>query len=274
MPVSSTRNKSGRRQGIFWMLTSPQHCFTPYLPVPCQWIKGQLESGSGGYLHWQIIVAFSKKQSLVGVQTVFGKGIHAELTRSSAAGDYVWKDETRVAGTCFELGAAPIARNVAHDWDNIWEHAKAGRIDSIPSSIRFQSYRTIRSIAADYATPLQVDRLVFVFWGRSGSGKSTRAWSEAGLDAYPKDPRSKFWCGYSGQECVIIDEFRGGIDVAHILRWLDSFPVIVEIKGSSTILRASRIWITSNLPPESWYPDLDPETLTALRRRLKVTHFN
>lgn len=34
-------------------------------------------------------------------------------------------------------------------------------------------------------------REVHCFWGTTGSGKSFRAWAEAGLDAYPKDPRTK-----------------------------------------------------------------------------------
>jgi len=47
----------------------------------------------------------------------------------------------------------------------------------------------------------------------------------------------------------------------------------VEIKGSAVVLNAKRIWITSNLPPSSWYPDLDQPTVDALMRRLKVTEF-
>lgn len=119
-----------------------------------------------------------------------------------------------------------------------------------------------------------MERSVNVFWGRTGLGKSRRAWAEAGLDAYPKDPRSKFWDGYCGQKHVVIDEFRGGIDVAHLLRWLDRYPVIVEVKGSSTCLVATDIWITSNLEPSNWYPDLDDDTKAALLRRLHVTHFD
>ena len=107
-------------------------------------------------------------------------------------------------------------------------------------------------------------RTCFVFWGRTGTGKSKRAWDEGGLQSYPKDPRTKFWDGYSGQRTVIIDEFRGAIDIGHLLRWLDRYPVIVEIKGSSTRLVAETIYITSNLDPRMWYPDLDPETLSAL----------
>lgn len=53
-----------RRQGIFWILTSPWNDFTPY-PMPGQtWSKGQLERGAGGFLHWQHFVAFHEKKSL------------------------------------------------------------------------------------------------------------------------------------------------------------------------------------------------------------------
>jgi len=113
-----------------------------------------------------------------------------------------------------------------------------------------------------------------VFWGRTGTGKSHRAWDQAGAQAYVKDPRTKWWCGYRGQENVIIDEFRGVIDISHLLRWLDRYPVLVEVKGGSRPLCARKFWITSNLDPREWYPGLDADTLAALLRRLNITHFN
>lgn len=119
-----------------------------------------------------------------------------------------------------------------------------------------------------------VQREVKVYWGRTGAGKSRRAWEEATFDAYPKDPRSKFWDGYRGQDRVVIDEFRGGIDISHMLRWLDRYPVVVEVKGSSVVLKATNIWITSNIHPNDWYPTLDQETKNALLRRLQITHFD
>jgi len=115
-----------------------------------------------------------------------------------------------------------------------------------------------------------IERKVKVYWGATGVGKSRRAWEEAGFDSYPKDPRTKFWDGYSGQERVVIDEFRGGIDIAHVLRWFDRYPVVVEVKGSSVVLKAKEIWITSNLSPDLWYPELDLATKEALLRRLEV----
>lgn len=204
---------------------------------------------------------------------MFGS-FHAELSRSEAAASYVWKEDTSVPGTRFELGAKPFRRNSVTDWESVWSSAREGDLLSIPASVRVQSYRTLRAIGADFAQPLAMERTCSVFWGRTGTGKSLRAWTEGGLLAYPKDPRSKFWCGYCGQENVIIDEFRGGIDVGHLLRWLDRYPVIVEIKGGSVVLKAIKIWITSNISVESWYPDIDEETLLALRRRLNITHFH
>jgi hypothetical protein len=118
-----------------------------------------------------------------------------------------------------------------------------------------------------------MEREVKCYWGSTGTGKSRRAWSEATFEAYPKDPRSKFWDGYRGEENVVVDEFRGGIDISHILRWTDRYPVLVEVKGSTTVLKAKNIYFTSNIHPRDWYPDLDEETKNALLRRMDIVHF-
>lgn len=262
-----------RRQGIFWILTIPQHSFLPYLPPQCSWIRGQLECGEGGFVHWQICLSLKTKGGIKQVRDIFGP-FHAELSRSNASSEYVWKEDTRITGTQFELGEKPIQRNSKQDWDSIWKHATEGELLQIPSSIRTQSYRTLRAIGADYAKPVGMVRTCVVYWGPTGTGKSRRSWDEAGMDAYPKDPNSKFWCGYSGQSHVVIDEFRGRIDISHLLRWLDRYPTIVEIKGSSVVLACSKIWITSNLHPREWYPDVDLLTVEALLRRLEVINLD
>lgn len=260
-------------QGIYWLLTIPQHDFTPFLPVGVAYIKGQLERGADtGYLHWQLLVAFEKKCRLAAVKRTFGDGVHAELTRSAAANDYVWKDETSIGGTRFELGKLKTKRNSEADWASVLDHAKRGRMGDIPPDIVVRHYGNLRRIAMDHLTPVAIERRIIVYWGESGTGKSRRAWSEAGLDAYPKDPLTKFWDGYQNQEHVVIDEFRGGISIGHVLRWFDRYPVNIEIKGAAVTLKATKIWITSNLEPINWYPDLDQETKQALLRRLEIHH--
>jgi len=270
-----------RRQGIFWLCTLSCSSVPDLLLLRCGelpadvvWVRGQKEVGSaGGYLHWQFVVAFSGKKSLAGVRKVLGSAVHAELSRSELANDYVCKEDTRVDGP-WEWGTKPIRRNSKTDWESVWTAAQSGDLLAIPAQVRVVSYRTIRAIASDYASVPPIERTVFVFWGTTGTGKSRRAWDEAGLDAYSKCPRSKFWDGYQSQRHVVIDEFRGGIDVSHLLRWCDRYPVRVEIKGSSRPLVCEKLWFTSNLDPREWYPDLDEETKSALLRRFNITHFN
>lgn len=267
--------ESRTNQGRYWLLTIPESDYSPdetSLPEGVCYIRGQLEEGEGGYRHFQVVACFNRRVRTRTVRERFGGRAWCELTRSSDAMEYVWKEDTRI-GEPFEFGELPINRASSKDWERIWQLAKEGKIEEIPADIRITSYRTLRTIRADYAQPEAMERICYVFCGATGTGKSRRAWSEAGLDAYPKDPRSKFWDGYRDQGNVVIDEFRGSIDVSHILRWLDRYPCLVEIKGSSTCLVATKIWITSNLHPSKWYPDLDTQTTDALLRRLQITEF-
>lgn len=278
--MADLRSNGTRRQGIFWLLTCPdpnalcESLSSGNLPPELCFATGQKEKGeTTGFVHWQVCVAFTKKVSLRAVTSLFGGGVHAELTRSEAAIAYCNKEESRLSEP-FELGAKPFRRNSRTDWEAVWTSAKSGDLEAIPANVRVVSYRTIRAIGADFSVCHGMQRTVFVFWGITGSGKSHRAWDEAGVHAYSKCPRSKFWDGYQDQQHVVVDEFRGGIDVAHLLRWTDRYPVRVEIKGSSRPLCATKIWITSNLDPRAWYPDLDYATVEALLRRLTIVEFN
>lgn len=198
---------------------------------------------------------------------MFPAQAHYELTRSAAAEDYVWKDETSL-GERFEMGERKMRRNVSQDWEKVRSNAIQGKLEEIPPDIYVRYYNSLNRIRADHQKPIGLDKRVFVLWGPTATGKSHRAW-EAFPDAYSKDPRTKWWTGYRGEESVIIDEFRGGIDIAHILRWTDKYPVSVETKGSHIPLQCKTIVFTSNLEPKFWY-EIDVDTLGALMRRLNI----
>lgn len=238
-------------------------CIADLGPCDCN------ERDLGGYLHWQIVVVFARKIRLSGVREVFGT-FHAEATRSAAALEYVWKDQTSVDGTRFELGTLPHNRGNDIDWARIRSAATEGRMGDIPDDVYVRNYHSLKRIHQDHLEPKAIIREVRVYWGKTGVGKSRRAWDEATFNAFPKDPRTKFWDGYRSHKNVVIDEFRGDIDIAHVLRWFDRYPVIVEVKGTSVVLEAETIWITSNLHPDQWYPDLDQDTRDAFMRRLNI----
>lgn len=270
--LRSHQRPSNSAKGVYWILTVAHHEFTPYLPPECTWISGQLERGESGFLHWQFVVAFKRQVRLSAVRKVFGAH-HAEPTKSSAAEDYCHKEETSIPGTSFTIGQRPFKRGNPTDWAGVLDNIKSGNHTAIPPDIYLRYYGNIERISVKNAKPVGIERQCYVYFGATGTGKSRLAWEQASLDAYPKDPMSKFWDGYSGQEHVVIDEYRGSIAISHLLRWLDRYPVLVEVKGSSAVLKATKIWITSNLPPDRWYPDLDSETLAALMRRLTITQF-
>jgi len=240
------------------------------LPDRLDYVKGQLELSESGLLHWQFVLHCRQSLRSVAIRKMF-PGAHVEATRSAAAVAYVWKEDTSVADTRFEIGEVPCQRSSEKDWEDIWSKAKIGDIVSIPADIRIRCYSTLQRIAKDHMVPSAIERQVLVFYGPTGTGKSRRAWNEAGLDAYPKDPNTKFWDGYNQHENVVIDEFRGSISISHILRWFDRYPVVIEVKGGAVCFSARKIWITSNLHPVDWYPDIDQATRDALLRRLVIT---
>jgi len=261
-------------QGTSWLLTIPQHEFVPYLPEGVQFIKGQLERAESGFLHWQICVYFKRAVRLARVRDCFGP-IHSELTRSEAADNYVHKEETYVPNTRFELGVKKLKRNNPTDWDSIRQLAITCAWNDIPSDIYIRCYSSLRRIGVDSLSPIfRGIQEVNVYWGISGSGKTHRVFQEAGDTFYIKSSTTKWWDSYKGQENIILDEFTGSMDIVHLLKWLDQYPLTVEIKGGQVVLLSKRWWITSNISPDEWYPLVAEEQRVALRRRLtNVIHF-
>lgn len=255
-------------QARYWLLTIPHHLFTPYLPNAICYIKGQLESGSEtGYLHWQILAVFSRGVRLAAVKKVFGIGIHAEQSRSSAANEYVWKDDTAIEGTRFELGELPKKRNSSKDWDEIWENAKRGRYESIPRDVLIRSYRTIKDIAKDHMTlPQALDDVCGVWiYGESGVGKSRLA-----RDTYPGaywKPCDKWWDGYQGEDYVIMDDMdpsHKGL-VYYMKLWMDFKPLIADTKFGKIPIRPKKFIVTSQYSIDEIWDD--PKSRDAIRRR-------
>jgi len=260
-------------EGRYWILSIPFDKWN----IPDIWhddiayCQGQQEIGENGYHHWQIMCAFKTKKRLLKAKSYFCAQAHLELTRSEAADEYCWKEETKVPGTEFHHGERAMRRNKATDWAKVLNSAKENNFDEIPEDIIVRYYGNITRIAKDYARPAFRDGIeCHVYYGPTGTGKSHRAFEEA-PGAYIKNPNIKWWDGYQGETEVIIDEFSGLIDITYLLRWIDRYPCMVEIKGGAIVLKARRIFITSNLHPDDWYPNATPAHKAALARRITST---
>jgi len=264
------------KQYKYYMLTIAREKFNPPrdLPAGMEFLKGQAECGAGGFQHWQIVVGFAKYITLTKAKSYFDRSVHLEPTKSAAANDYVWKDDTRIEGTQFSLGEPALKRNSKTDWAKIKELAVTGKVDEIPADIFIKHYGSLKRIEKDYQTNInRGEQLVYYIYGPTGTGKSHRAHQLLGDIYYEKQPSTKWWDGYSGQENVLIEEFRGEIGISHLLRWLDKYACSVEVKGGQTNLKTKMFVFTSNLSLGDLYPMLDNDTKAALLRRITHVEF-
>jgi hypothetical protein len=261
----------------YWIATlnASRNVFTPTLSDGVEYLKGQLELGSSGYLHWQFLVYTSGRLTLGQVKRLFPRDTHFEPTRSAAANEYVWKDDTCAdIETRFELGRLPMHRNSSTDWNAVRDNARAGRYDDIPADILVRYYGNIKRLRVDsMVCPTRPTIECYLYWGEPGTGKTRRAFAEAGDNAYIKTPTTKWWDGYRGEENVIIDDFSGLIRAEYIKTWLDRYRCSVEIKGGAVPLCATKFWITSNHSIEKWY-DNDIDQRAVRRRFTNIVHFS
>ena len=78
--------------------------------------------------------------------------------------------------------------------------------------------------------------------------------------------------GYSGQETVIVNDFRGSIPYGELLNLVDKWPHFVPRRGREPApFLAKKFIVTSSLTPEQVYHNLAAsDSLDQLSRRFKV----
>jgi len=113
------------------------------------------------------------------------------------------------------------------------------------------------------------------YWyhGATGTGKSHKVFEGFSPEThyvYPND--NGWWDGYKGQETVIINEFRGGIQYSELLDLVDKWPKTVKRRGREPVpFLAKKLYITSSMSPVECYSGLaESDPLNQLYRRFKV----
>lgn len=134
-------------------------------------------------------------------------------------------------------------------------------------------YHAVKELAAGMAAEMiPEDREVAIeyHYGVPGAGKSTAIrkkypgafWKLATRDA-------RWWCGYSNQKVLVIDDIRpSNFPDVLLLRVCDGNPLTVEYKGGSVQACWTRVVITSNLSPAELVMRFDPDVQEPLRARL------
>jgi len=265
----------------------------------------QVEIGENGTLHLQGYLELKNPRNLTWLKRQMHSTAHFERrkgTRSQAV-DYCAKEESRLAPPKI-WGAKEDDVEAWHFVDNTghrslaeelgWRLSETESQDGSTSTKKLQEIKqkledgsaSIEEIADDYF-PIWVrfhrafDRYitmktaqrnheceVHVLFGPTGTGKSK--WV---MDNYPVaywKQRSKWWCGYSAHETVVIDEFYGWLPFDLLLRLCDRYPMLVESKGGQLQFVARTIIFTTNKCPDDWYNGC---YFPALRRRVSKWHY-
>lgn len=234
---------------------------------------GQLEKGEEtGHPHIQFYQNFKNPQKL-GHYKLLNKGIHAEKCKSEKASmEYCMKKETRIEGPK-EYGEKPIHRNCKADWDEVWNKAKEGKIEEIPSTIRTIHYKTLKQIAKDYIEFKDKTHLRGIWiYGEAGAGKSRWVREQANLlkkRLYPK-LCNKWWDGYQGEELVCMDDLMPEHKVLcqQLKIWSDRYDCILEVKGAACHSNYEWFIVTSQYAPEEIFTD--EKDLAAIQRRFQI----
>lgn len=234
------------------------------VPDPARYIVYQQEVGANGTPHLQGYIQFTKRKRLGGVKQCLGSRAHCEPRRGTheQARDYCTKAETRQPGSePVELGEPVRQAGQRTDLDAVKQSLDAGKSLLEIADAHFEQFCRYGRAFKEYKL-LRSDSNrnwhthCTVYHGPSGTGKSSRAYQEAGPDAFwLRKPQngSVWWDGYNGQEHVVIDEFYGWLPRDLMQRLCDRYPMHVDTKGGAVPFLARRIWVTSNQSPDQWW---------------------
>jgi len=133
-----------------------------------------------------------------------------------------------------------------------------------------RNYRGLASLQQYHRKPAQRKVEVFVLAGETGTGKSRWAYHHYGDKLYTvPEPSTQYWFdGYIDQPVVLFDDYDGAAKITQLLKWLDTYPVDLPVKGSFAAAAWTTVIITSNLTVDEWYPHAKPIHLQALKRRI------
>jgi len=265
--------------------------FPDGLPPEVKYCVWQLECGAEGTRHLQGYVQFAKQITMAKAHELtfadpegrqFQPFCHAHMEvakgKPQQNKDYCTKADTRKDGP-WELGTMSGGSGERTD---LAAAAKiildTGDLSKVDPTIIMKHGANCLKLMALAVPPRRDGMKVITIIGDTGIGKSF-----ATHECYPNlympfyGNSGLWWDGYTGQEVVLIEEFRGQVPLQKMLQILDPYPLRVEVKGGAIPARYRLVIITSNTQPQDWYPDnpLKPEQTReperkALLRRLGV----
>ncbi|AXQ03920.1 replication associated protein [Hudisavirus sp.] len=229
----------------------------------------QQEVGEEGTPHYQGFLILKRKNRLTWLKSNMNSRAHWEKTRGTdkQAADYCRKDDTHPEGSLrFELGELKTALK-RKDRDCLEEAV----IEEV-KRIQDEGFRSVRDIdpqvlarpgfmaaynalTADLLGPYRPNLKIITMVAPPGTGKSF-----AINTLFPKAGRAIMgnggtWFANPCSRVMVFEEFAGQIQLQKMLKYLDPYPMALEIKGGMRPAMYETVIITSNTRPDGWYKD-------------------
>lgn len=245
--------------------------------MDCTYIVVGKEVGENGTPHLQGYVEFAGSKRFTTLRRINPR-IHWEARRGKAAqaADYCKKDNNFIErGTISKQG---VRSDLTEMKDKIINGNTTVENIAVEYPMLYHQYgRTlskIEDIALRKKFRTEMTTCEWIY-GPTGVGKSHRAYEGFTPEThyiYPND--NGWWDGYTGQQIVIINEFRGQILYSELLDLIDKWPKTVKRRNREPVpFLAKHIIITSSLAPHEAYRNLSQnDDLAQLLRRIVLTH--
>lgn len=235
-------------------------------------IAGEEKCPTSGKIHWQCYMEFKEKVSMKHIKDMFqDKTIHLEPRRGEReqARDYCKKD-----GKYTETGIWATGQGFRTDLVSVGRSIMNGeiRIEQVMAEEPelYCKYRNgLKDIQGEADRTLSKEFRevnVKVISGPTGCGKTRDAMERAQYKI--EGDNLKWWNGYTGEECICIDEYDNDIKITKLLNLLDGYQLRLEVKGGHTYARWTEVIITTNLRKEQLHAQAKPAHREALFRRI------
>lgn len=267
------------------------------------WGKEVGDSGTPhlqGFIYWKTAKTFSATcQHMMGCHIEIAKNnnkamqyckkgeqSHEEWDAEGTEGDnYGYNADIFEAGSPPQEPAAQ-GEQEKERWKEINRKAMAGDMDWFMEhepKIFFLQHNHILSLMRRYKpAPPQLTPDQFTgewYHGGAGSGKSRKAHFE-NPGAFKKNI-NKWWCGFQSDNeqhnTIIIEEWNPGVVAGinqYLKIWTDLYAFPAESKGSSEMIRPTKIIITSNYSMDECFGHDVQGLLIPMQRRFNVSRFD
>lgn len=255
-----------------WMVTLPeseyskeevQEKLSNYIYV------GQLEKGSGEteYRHWQIYIENESQIRFSTLRSKFPKGhFEKRVSTKEACFSYVTKEDTSLGVQISngEMNLRVKKPGRAEQFDRyrtlILTGTKTVAQLVLEDSGALAHHKSLQILEYEYRKKLYKGRIrdieVHYIFGKTGVGKTRLVYDlyqNRYEDLYVVSDYSNPFDLYDNEDCLVLDEFAGQLEVEAMLKILDRYPTELRARYQNRQANFTKVYILSNVELDDCY---------------------